>query len=391
MKCLPKGKPSIDHSAGTWVIKTSRKNEVPVPIDKMERLSGIRKLLQCETNSATDQDVRWWEQLFASIPEPGQPSAKELVSWNFRLPDVKRVRKESPPEAIDLNKLDDVEPESPPKHELIVTKTWTAGMKKKALRIEQEENELQKSVVQLQSGQYVFFLIDEDWNEMGQTQKNLPDAALKWGFLIGQVVKGDESKIATFEEVPEEAEISVIPWYPSKGDPNGIWIPWIRVGEDITARSSLWVVNIPRTSVVLVDPEFTGKTKKGRNRKKLTAETLKKLLSIPEIDFCYHNSTTGLIRKEEMTAILQARYDDLKRSRSEEGRAKESKALSVLTAHKRCLDYVKNHRARHVKAGCSITEVIPDSGECVEDDGVYAQPGEGHLPDEDDNTHSDKE
>jgi hypothetical protein len=119
----------------------------------------------------------------------------------------------------------------------------------------------------------------------------------------------------------------------------------------VLTKPSKWLVDIPRTSVVLVNPEFN---KSGaRDRKRMTAMTLKKLLSIAEIDYCYLNAERGLVLKREATQILEENYEELRGSRSQKGRAAESKALSFLTAHKRCLDFVHSRTSSRKRARLS--------------------------------------
>lgn len=366
---FPKGKPEMDRSAGAWYSRKEKakdgEEEGVGLVDRVAHLDGIRQLLQYDSNAATALDIAWWEEFFAQIPIMDNPVPRELISWEFAFPDVKEVRKRSPAEAIDATILDDVEPEIPPAHELIVTKTWTATMKKRALEIESEERDLHNSVVQLRSRQFVLFLIDDEWKELGKEQTGLPENALNWGFLLGQIVRGDAEKVDSIDDV-EDAEVTLVPWYPANGDPTGTWLQWLRkptVDEfggrvsSVSAKSrsgSAWAVSVPRTSVVLVDPEFN-KTK-GAGRRKLSANTLKKLLRIPEIDYCYLNNETGMITKDEATALLEQKYKDLQRSRSSDGRTQESKALSNLTAHKRCLDYVQKNRKLRKKARLDLAQ-----------------------------------
>lgn len=362
LESIPKGKPSPDCSTGTWVHKKRSDKDLPTPVDRLERLNGIKELLQCDTNSATENDILWWEAVFESLPQPGTKEAGAYIGWKFRLPDVKKVREQCGAEGIDPDVIDDVEPESPPKHELICSKTWTAGAKKKALQIEKEEKSLEKNILKIDKDEYVFFLIGDDWQSLQDEQEGLPDNALSWGFLLGKVEQGDERKADTLHEA-DRSDIKVLVHYPANGNPLSGWIPWCRVYKNTkgkTTKTSNWVVSIPRTSVVLVRPEFN--STKGP-RKKIAASTYKKLLTIPEIPYCYWDSESPLILKDEATQRLEAEYEEWKASRSESSRTHERRALTALTSHKRTLDLVKSRPTMRDRAAlCQLlNDDVPDT------------------------------
>jgi hypothetical protein len=366
LKAPPRGTPSLDLTSGEWYQRKSR-NDEPELVNIAEIQIGLRKLLQCETNSATEADVAWWDQLFRCMPKPGEIPYDETLYWRFTFPDVKKLRRMCSAEAIDMSTVDDVDPVSPPKHELITTKTWTAGLKKRALMMEREEKDLETSVEKLTKNQFVLFLIDDEWKDLTNEQKGLSPTALNWGFLLGKVIVGDADK-ADFIEDADDLDITIAVWYPANGDATEVWVPWIRqgdkTGKGLGPKSSPWVVNIPRTSVIMVNPEFN--KSRARDRRKMSATTLKKLVTIPEIDHCYLNGHKGLITKVEATAVLESNYQELRGSRSKEGRAAESKALSILTAHKRCLDYIASRKKLHKKATIRTAEDV--RGELSEDE-----------------------
>jgi hypothetical protein len=345
--------PLFDRTCGTWYDKSKGED---VLVDRVERLDGIRSLLRLSSNSATEEDVQWWEDFFNDIPQPGEDPNPDIY-WSYSVPDVAHINRNIRSRNIDLHCLDDVEPDAPPACELIICKGWTATQKRKFIQAELEEQNLEKNHEILERNIFVCFLISDDWKGFIKEQEGLPSYAFSFGFLIGRVIEGDRDNAR--DSVPvADRNILVEVYHPNCAHGTS-WIVWNKHSHD-GRKGSPWIVDIPRLSVCVTKLEFC--KSQSRWTKKLKCTTLKKIAECYDLGLAFVENGKGFMSRAEAEKILQENYNALAGADSKEGRRAKSRAASLLTAHQRITQVMEVHaKKRRRKSSFGLpAELVQD-------------------------------
>lgn len=343
------GVPTTDSRAGTWNEKDGT-NRVSINLE--ERLEKIIQFLRLETNTATEEHVEWWRNfLLASKPIPGI-IIPETQIWNFRLPDVDTLRKTCSADFVDEMDIQDAQPEANYTFQVVKTPTFTAHARNKAIEMQKSfEAMLQKA--DIKAGSFVIFRVQQpEWSQSAEGQTGVDPDVLTTPFGIGQVVvesgRISESETGTS---PDE-EIGVQVWYAKNGgDPNGVWLPWIKQGEG--NRPEKWILRLPRDSVLLADVEFN---KRGKHGRVLTAKMKQEISEHPELEFGYL-AKRGLVSKDEERQVLEAAVRDTRRGRSSKKIIAHKKATGKLNNSVRREYTIRKLRSEQAKRGKSRKSV----------------------------------
>jgi hypothetical protein len=164
-------------------------------------------------------------------------------------------------------------------------------------------------------------------------------------FAIGRVRKNPTSgqSEATLEDAEgisdndEDENITVEVYYPSHGDPNDTWYRWDRVSDKLGQsgrKSSPWLKEIPRDSVIAINPET--KTGLPYGRIQLTAKAKDTLAETPRFPWSYlAGKDNGLMPSHKVEEILLQKLECIVNKRSKAGQRASKKLETTLAQHRR--------------------------------------------------------
>ena len=341
------GAPITDPTAGYWA-----GGEDEHINDKAEalHLSKIIELLRLDQNNATEDDVLWWQQLWKNRPKPGMiihPSQ----TWKFSLPDVQLVNENSSPENIDIYDLGDVQPLSPYKFEALATTHFPASARAAAIRLAEEYAQMDIPGT-ISEGDFVIFKVEQpEWSEIARDQTGIHPDALSTEFGMGKVVPNDT-------EDPEIVCVHV--WYASNGgDPNGIWLPWLRKSDDPRERkSSPWIKGIPKDSIFINNVQLN---QKKVNSVKLSVSTKRGIHQHPFIPYRYLPAF-GLVSDDQEAKTLEQNVLELMGARSKAGRQKLKAAQTKQNRSK-----AEKRRAQNIRAKKEHLQRLKNAPKTVDD------------------------
>jgi len=336
-----RGVPLLDSTAGTWQVKDTAGDLVPV--NKAQTLKGIKDLLSLPTNAAKSQDLEWWDKCFLSIVDP-QTSAKFGDAWTFQLPDRSKCDNNASYQTIDPFNNADVEPEGRPDHDLLIMTNLTRGQRNQLRRIA-ANTDSQYERVAVERNDVVVFLVDDDWMSLAEEQEGMDPNSTRVPFSLGRVRKNVPSKnlysTNTYEEAlehtvnPDEDEdtITVEVYYPSHGNPNDIWYRWDRVDKS-GQKTSPWLKEIPRDSIIAINPELA--STKGVGRMLLTAKAKERLAETPRFPWSYlPGKECGLLPCHKVEEILLEKLESITNKKSKAGQRASKKLETTLNQHRR--------------------------------------------------------
>lgn len=301
------GEPEIDATCGTWPSEHTGKANVT---DRDSYFVELCKLLRLPTNRATQEDINEWQQWLRRIPAVGDYIDPGLYP-EFKLPDVDHVNNCAAEQFYETDVIDDFQPEQPVQYDILLQQGYTKAQRREIRKI-QEDAQQSRPLLTANVGEFVIFQKDpKDWEELARTQEGFTEAAASVPFGLGHVkhVTGDD--------------IGVHVYRTEDGDPNGRWYAWIHAGQG----QRPWILNVPKHSVLLVNPEFARKS--GAGRKSLSAKTKKHLSEIPGFPYNYM-PRLGLVTWEEAQEHIQSQLKDLPSTASRENLRKKARLTNEL-------------------------------------------------------------
>ena len=191
----------------------------------------------------------------------------------------------------------------------------------------------------------VVFLVDDDWMSLAEEQEGMDPNSTRVPFSLGRVRKNvppkNRNPTNTEEEAtqdsgnPEEDEdsITVEVYYPSHGNPNAIWYRWDRVDKS-GQRTSPWLKDIPRDSIIAINPELA--STKGVGRMLLTAKAKERLAGTPRFPWSYlPGKECGLLPCHKVEEILLEKLESITNKKSKAGQRAYNKLETTLNQHRR--------------------------------------------------------
>jgi hypothetical protein len=373
--------PELDVSCGKWSDKIfsktgeGKEEEILEPVDKEKILAGISKLFRMKSNLATDDDIRWWQDLLRSTDKDVLRAAHFGDFWDYQLPDPDFVNSNCSYRAYDPRELMDVEAEGAPTHDLL-TFTNLSRSERNRLRRLAEDADKSMEILSCNEGDYVFFEVDEWFQELGRQQQGMDEKTTALPFALGKVVRkpanaedvlrrrnvdnteaaSNSGDISSGEDVDDEDYVFLEVYYAADGDPNKTWIRWTHQG----AGNKPWVLSVPRFKIYLVNPDFTAKRTFGRRT--LSAKGKQGLANVAKFPWAYIPNK-GLVPFEDALADAKRKKDNVINKNSKKGHRAFSKAsfseaqlLRVQKTKKRALVLSEKEREQGQSAKERLTE-----------------------------------
>jgi hypothetical protein len=346
------GTPEYDENAGVWSEKI---DDATKPVDISDVISKITELFNMQTNAATNSDIHFWTSMLRNTVNKGSNVAAQAGdSWQYGSPNCDLVNERAGFEAYDPRDLQNVEPPGPPLFDLLPF-TGMSKTQRNALRDLASQAVQGFAHLDVHIGDFVVFLVDENWASLSTEQSNLPAAATSLPFALGKVVKPPTSSIHQADndadnkedasedegEAEEEEELGendpwVIIYYQPDGDPNGTWRQWTHIGT----KSAPWKKQIPLDSIVATGFKFC-KSASSFSRQ-FTSRDKKLIGYIPRFPWGYASGKDGgLFPNDRVTEILRARVDNIINTTSVQGSRAHSAAVRELEQHLRKLDILQ--------------------------------------------------
>jgi hypothetical protein len=183
-------------------------------------------------------------------------------------------------------------------------------------------------VLPVKTGDFVIFLVAEDWAQLAGEQKGMDDNATSLPFTMGKVVKEEG-------EIQEEEDVEVEVWYTPKGDPNGSWYIWRRA--DAKGKSQgVWRIPISRQSIVFVldDKADFMASKSSRDSKTITAKARKAMAERRRFPWFFLEGH-GLMPGHEVEEELKRQLSMIHNKKSKTGKRSVAKVEGKLAQYNR--------------------------------------------------------
>jgi hypothetical protein len=295
------------------------------------------------TNSANEAHVEWWENYFRiEKPVPGK-EFRQNQTWTYRLPDIEECKRNWSHAYVDVYDLGDVKPQPNYTFQMVKTPTWTHASRKKAIDLEKDYTSGIQELPPIKKGTFVVFKVQQPgWSETTSGQSGIDPDALTTQFGFGKSQQHFDSIDSTSVSAANQ-QVSVHVWYAdSGGDPNLTWKPWINKPDTPGSKPRNWILEIPRSAILLSDV----KTKThGKYGVRLTAVSKKNIALHPDLDYGYLENE-GLVSVERELEQRQAKVQQTRCGKSKKAIKIAKKARTKLHTSVKMQEILEAQRMR---------------------------------------------